>query len=308
MSEDIRSQIIKGRYRLQRVLGAGGMATAYLAQDQMLRRPVVVKLLQAEKIPAAEVDTVKGQFLREARSLAALDHAHILRLYEFGEYRAMPFMVVEYLPNGSLSRRMAEFNNHQAAARLLIPIAEALHYAHSRAIVHRDVKPDNILFGADDAPKLSDFGIAALIPRVEVPDPLGRQDVKPPLISGTPQYMAPECWRGEISSAADQYALGVVLYELLCAEWPFVGATAWEYGDQHLEAPIPSLRKLAPWVPQPVEDLVTRMLAKQPAGRYPSLEEAARALHAAAELPLSHDQPRTARASQRRPFLRFWRR
>jgi serine/threonine protein kinase len=305
--DDLRHHIIKGRYRLQRLLGVGGMASAYLAEDQLVHRPVVVKVLRADSESEGE-GTAAAQFLQEARTLAALDHPHIIRIHNFGQFRGQPFMVMEYLANGSLSRRLAEFQDHQQAAALLAQIADALHYAHSRGVVHRDVKPDNILFDAADQPRLSDFGIVALLPRVSVPQPFAQAEQHAPVLSGTPQYMAPELWRGEVHPQADQYALGVMFYELLTGEWPYSGTSPWEYGDQHLEAPIPSARQVVPWLPREVDGVLRRMLAKDPQARFRDLSVAADALRALAKIPLSPRQIERARARRRKAFRPRWQR
>lgn len=302
--DDLRHQTIQGRYRLQRLLGVGGMASVYLADDQLLHRAVVVKVLRTEESGAEAAD----QFLQEAHALAALDHPNIIRILDFGSFRGQPFMVMEYLANDSLSRRMAEFQDHQRAALLLAQIADALQHAHNRGVVHRDVKPDNILFDAGDRPRLSDFGIMALLPRVEVPQPFASEDNSPPVLSGTPQYMAPELWRGEVLPQSDQYALGVVFYELLTGEWPYTGTSAWEYGDQHLEAPIPSARRIVPWLPREVDGVLRRMLAKNPQARFRDLSVAADALRALAKIPLSPQQVERARARQRKTFRPRWQR
>ena len=230
--EDLRHQLIQGRYYLTKTIGRGGMAQVYLAQDRRLARPVVVKVVREDLLNAPDSAEVRDQFFNEARTLSALDHPNIVPIHAFGQFQGRPYMVMEYLPNNALSRRMSEFRDHQRAAHLLAQIADALDYAHQQGVIHRDVKPDNILFNARDIPKLTDFGVVYFKPALEIEhDP----DQEPEMLQGTPEYMAPERWRGEIIPASDQYALGVTFFEMLTGEWPYSGTTRGKWATSILK-------------------------------------------------------------------------
>jgi len=294
--EDLCHQLIQGRYYLTKTIGRGGMAQVYLGEDRKLRRPVVVKLVREDLLNAPDAAEVREQFFKEARTLSALDHPNIVPIHAFGHFQERPFMVMEYLPNNSLSRRMSEFADHKTAANLLAQIADALHYAHRNGVIHRDVKPDNILFDETDTPKLTDFGVVYFKPALEIDrDP----DAKPEMLQGTPEYMAPERWKGNITPESDQYALGVTFYELLTGEWPYSGTSPWEVGDQHLESPIRSVRQILPFMPREVDGVIKRMMAKKPSQRFKDCAIAAAALRAIEQIPLTEGEMKRTRRTQR---------
>ena len=151
------------RYEILSRLGEGGMAVVYRARDTRLKRFVAIKLIRTEMFPPAILDQMLKRFEREATALAGLSHHNIVTVHDFGKFGDSPYLVMEYLPGGTLRNRMGKPVHVHEASRLLAPIADALGYAHSESIVHRDVKPVNILFAARGEPKLSDFGIARLL-------------------------------------------------------------------------------------------------------------------------------------------------
>ncbi|HLG77208.1 MAG TPA: serine/threonine-protein kinase, partial [Ktedonobacteraceae bacterium] len=250
---------IVGNYQLLRVLGKGGFAEVYLGKHIHLNTYAAVKLLRTHMDRQA-VD----KFRREARLVAQLRHPHIISITDFGVTAGVPYLVMDYAPGGTLRQLFPEGTvvDPLTVLSYLSPIAEALDYAHSEHIVHRDVKPENMLIGSADTILLGDFGIAAVIADTLNPTPQ--------TVAGTTAYMAPEQLRGRSQYASDQYALAIVAYEWLCGERPFRGSFA-EVAAQHLHADPPSLRKRNPNIPAALEEVIMIALSKQPAQRFPSV-------------------------------------
>lgn len=255
-----------GNYQVLRLLGRGAFAEVYLAEHRYLEVPAAIKVLHVRMEP----DT-QEYFLREARTIAHLQHPHIVRVLDFGFQDQTPFLVMEYTPNGTLRTRHPKRTRLplEQIIRYVKQIAPALDYAHQQRVIHRDVKPENILLSANDKVVLSDFGIAVVQQSL---DSLSTQTQ-----AGTPVYMAPEQIRGKPSPASDQYALGVLVYEWLCGEPPFRGSL---FGvlSQHLHEPPPSLCARLPFLPQAVEDAVFGTLAKEPQERFVSVQDFAEVL------------------------------
>src|SRR6266566_1787848 len=260
-----------GNYQLLRLLGRGSFAEVYLAEHRYLEVPAAIKVLRVRMEP----DT-HAQFLREARTIAHLQHPHIVRVLDFGFEDQAPYLVMEYTPNGTLRAR------HPKGTRLPVSqiihyvkqIAPALDYAHQQHVIHRDVKPENMLLNANDEVVLSDFGIAVVQQSM---DSLSTQNQ-----AGTPLYMAPEQIQRKPRAASDQYALGVLVYEWLCGEPPFHGSL-FEVLSQHLYQPPPSLCERLPDLPQAVEDAVFGALAKEPHARFVSVQDFADVLEEVCE-------------------------
>jgi len=263
-----------GSYRLVRRLGSGGFASVYEGQHvRIATQQAAIKLLHL-----FDVDTKK--FQQEAETTAALVHPHIIRLFDFDFHNQTPFLVIDYAPGGSLRDR------HPAGTQLPLPtvvqyvqqIASALTYAHGKNVIHRDIKPDNVLIGAHGELRLSDFGIAVL-------SQTGRTTLAPSSgIGGTAYYMAPEQSRGKPEKASDQYALGIMVYEWLCGKPPFSEGNAINIQYQHAYEPVPSLRKQLPTLPPAVEQVIMRALAKDPKDRFTSVQEFATALEHASQI------------------------
>ncbi|GER85303.1 hypothetical protein KTAU_39380 [Thermogemmatispora aurantia] len=282
-----------GNYRLIRLLGSGSYGAVYLAEHLYLKTQVAIKVLTQllkEKDEQA--------FLHEARILARLRHRHIVPVHEFAIERGQPYLVMEYLPGGTLLDR------HPRGTRLplatvvsyVYQLAGALQYAHDRNIVHRDVKPANVLLGSEGL-LLSDFGIALPLLQKE-----GAGESAP---VGTLPYMAPEQVRGQPSFASDQYALAIMAYELLCGARPFQGGAA-DLINQHLTKEPPALREHDPALPESVDRVIRRALAKKVEERYPAIILFARALGRAASEALSDsviERSQTLRPGEEYPVV-----
>ena len=240
------------------LLGKGGFAAVFRAHDPFLERDVAVKVLD----PSLAVDAaLKEQFLHGARTIAAAEHPHIVPLYSADSAGGLLYLVMRLLPGQSLKARIAVGKLPAAeAARIALECARALAAAHAVGVVHRDIKPGNILLDANGNATVTDFGIALVTSRPERGH-LGST-------SGTPLYMSPEQSLGEhVDGRSDVYALGVVLYEMLTGTCPFSGRNAAEVMAKHISAPIPKVSEREPQMPVALVRLVDRMLSKEPAGR-----------------------------------------
>src|SRR5437660_7536017 len=257
--------------QLGALLGQGGFAAVFRAYDPFLDRDVAIKVLD----PSLAVDAAREeQFLHEARTIAAAEHPHIVPLYSAGSTGGLPYPGRRLLPGQSLKDRIAEGKAPAAeAARVGLECARALAAAHAVGVVHRDIKPGNILLDANGNATVTDFGIALVTSR-PAGELLGST-------TGTPLYMSPEQSLGEqVDGRSDVYALGVVLYEMLTGTCPFSGRNATEVIAKHISAPIPKVSEREPQMPVVLVRLVDRMLSKEPAGR-PTAAELVKELTAA---------------------------
>jgi serine/threonine protein kinase len=260
-----------GNYRLERLLGRGGFAEVYLGYHLRLKRQAAIKVLHAY-LSEQEIDA----FQREAQIIATLDHPHIIRIFDFDVQNGVPFLVMDYLPNGTLRQR------HRKGEQVPLPtvvsyvkqVAEALHYAHEQRLIHRDVKPENMLTGRRNEVVLSDFGIAAIAHSTS--------SMTAQASIGTIPYMAPEQIQEHPRAASDEYALGIVTYEWLSGELPFNGSFT-EIFAKHLMTPPPPLRQKVPALSAEVEEVVSIALAKDPKQRFGSIQAFATALEKASQ-------------------------
>jgi serine/threonine-protein kinase len=254
-------------YDVDRELGRGGMGVVYLGRHRRLDRGVAIKELPPSF--AAEPE-VRERFSTEARTLAGLSHPHIVPIFDYVEREGLCLIVMEELPGGTVWDRFTTTGlTPPTACAVVMACCAALQHAHSKGVLHLDVKPDNLMFDAESAVKVTDFGIARVISGDRT---MGTVDGQ---VLGTPAYMSPEQARGEdLTPASDVYAAGVMLYELLSGQLPWQGAeTAGELLSQRLrEDPIP-LRDVAPHVPQPVADVVMQALSRDVSTRYQRAED-----------------------------------
>ncbi|NVZ19086.1 serine/threonine-protein kinase [Pseudomonas costantinii] len=257
-------------YDIEGEIGEGAMASVYLATQRSLERKVALKVMAAA---LAADPSFCERFLREGKTLARLSHPHTVTIHDIGNVGELYYMAMEYLPNGTLKERIAGGLTPEQGLTYIRQIASALGYAHAQGLVHRDVKPANILFRADGTAVLSDFGIAkSLDDRT--------QFTQAGFAVGTPSYMSPEQARGqEIDGRADLYALGVVLYEMLVGKLPYTGTDALSTALAHLTEPLPEL----PVHHGRYQDVLRKLLAKDPAERFP---DAAALLRALDQLPV----------------------
>jgi hypothetical protein len=251
-----------GRYRLDALLGRGGMAEVFRATDTKLARTVAVKVILATH---AVEEHFLERFLREARMVASLEHPNILPVYDFGEENGVPFLVMPYLPGGSLQGRLkAGPVPFAVAAAWIAQLSDALDAAHAAGVLHRDVKPANVLLGKDDRLFLADFGIAKMLESQTGLTATG-------VVVGTPIYMAPEQAQGHPASpATDRYALAVVAFEILSGRPPFEGDNALSLMHQHVATPPPMLSMRIAGLPVGLDMVLSQALAKDPFQRPPT--------------------------------------
>jgi Tol biopolymer transport system component/tRNA A-37 threonylcarbamoyl transferase component Bud32 len=262
------AEALRDRYLLERELGSGGMATVYLAEDLKHRRKVAVKVLRPEL--AASVGAER--FLQEITTAARFQHPHILPLLDSGEANGFLYYVMPFVEGESLRRRLAqrgELPVHEAV-KIMIEVCDALAYAHERGVVHRDIKPDNVLLSGRHA-LVTDFGVAKALSEAT-----GRHQLTSAGVAlGTPAYMAPEQAAGEtnIDQRVDIYALGILGYELVSGRTPFVGRTSQEVLAAHVTQPPEPLCSRRPACPPGLEAVIMKCLAKRPADRWQSADE-----------------------------------
>lgn len=261
-----------GRYQVVEKLGEGGMATVYKAQDTRLDRMVALKVIRMER--DSNGDYLK-RFEREAKALAKLSHPNIVHVNEYGEFDGTPYIVMDYIPSGTLKQRMGKPISWKDAIQFILPIANALDYAHQHHVIHRDVKPANILITEDGAPMLSDFGLAKILDSGVGSDLSGSGMAG----IGTPEYMAPEQVLGkQADGRADMYALAIVLFEMITGCLPFKADTPIAIGFKQCYDPVPDPKRWAAEIPQGVEHVLIKALAKDPEDRFADMASFNKAL------------------------------
>ena len=286
-------------YRMLRRIGAGGMGEVYLAQDLRLDRQVAVKIL-----PAADLvdERARKRLLREALAAASLDHPFICKIFEAGEDGGQPFIAMEYVDGTTLKDRLARDRMPlRTAIRLACEVAEALDAAHRKGIVHRDLKPANVMVAADGHVKVMDFGVATRV----APDDAGTVSALTlrGQTTGTLAYMSPEQLRGEpVDARSDVFAFGVLLYEMLTGTHPFLRPTQPATAAAILNDTPPPLSGYLDDPPPLLDHILTRLLAKSPDERHPSLRETQLELGAVLDPSTSH-QVTPVRSGRRRAWL-----
>jgi eukaryotic-like serine/threonine-protein kinase len=261
-------ELIAGRYELEELVGTGGMSSVYRAHDRLLERDVALKVLHEGL--TGQGDHVE-RFRREARAVAQLSHPNIVTVIDRGEQDARQFIVFEFVPGENLKQLVGRTGPlpEREAIRLALQVARALAFAHGQGLVHRDVKPQNVLLTDEGRAKVTDFGIARSL---DVAGGLTQTGT----VMGTSDYISPEQARGsQVDELSDVYSLGAVLYELLTGELPFSGDNFVAVAMKHINEPPPSVRERRPDVSPRLDAAVRRAMAKSPGDRFRSMEELA---------------------------------
>ncbi len=264
-----------GRFEIRRLVGEGVFGRVYEAYDPQLKRSVALKVAKPEQL--ASPRRVE-RFLREAQAAARLIHPNIVAFFETGQDGPHHYIASAFVPGKPLDAILKALPEGQRlplsqAVQIIRDLAEALAYAHQQGVIHRDVKPANVLLRDDGVPLLTDFGLAARADETEKLTQAGA-------FLGTAEYMAPEQWRGQAEAKSDQYSLGVLLFELLTGRPPFSGSSTDHYLLLHTQVAAPSPRKRRPDLPRDLETVCLKCLEKEPAKRYGSCSELAEDLRA----------------------------
>jgi serine/threonine protein kinase len=269
------SGVTIGQYRIIDQIGEGGMARVYRADQPSMGRTVAIKMLLAERSGDA---TLRARFQREIRVIASLEHPSILPVYDTGEYDEMLYIVMRYVTGGSLYDEI-ERTGYQGLPldfidQVVMRVAAGLDLAHRRGVIHRDVKPRNVLLDEDGLPYLADFGISKVAE--------GTMDITQQGVVGTAAYIAPELIQSpDVTPLVDVYALAVTLFQMLVGRVPFERESGIQTILSHASDPIPDVRAYRPDLPDTIQDVIDQGMAKSPADRYQSARALAEALHVA---------------------------
>ena len=258
-----------GRYHILEQLGEGGMAVVYRAYDTHLDCDVAIKVIRLENLPSVRLKKTLQRFQTEALRMARMTHTNIVKVIDYGEFEGTPYLVMPFLSGGTLKEQMGKPIPWEEAIKIIKPIVEALGYAHGNSLIHRDIKPSNILITETGIPMVSDFGIAKILD-----DEVTRELTLTSMGIGTPEYMAPEqAYSGEIDGRADIYALGIVLYEMLTGQTPYGASTPMAVLIKHARDPLPAPSQFISGLPQDIERILYKALAKNPKDRFQNMSE-----------------------------------
>lgn len=260
IADPLIGALLEGRYRIRGRIARGGMATVYHATDERLERAVAVKVVHPAQ---SHTDTFRGRFAREAKTIARLTHPNVVAVFDTGEHAGLPYLVMEYVRGHTLRDVLADGKKLPASQALAIagPVLAALAAAHHAGLVHRDVKPENVLIGDDGTIKVADFGLARAVAA-------SSEDSAEGHLMATVAYVAPELVTdGQADPRSDVYSAGVMLFEMLTGQVPHTGETAVEVAYQHADRDIPPPSELAPELPAAVDDLVVRATRRAPDAR-----------------------------------------
>lgn len=256
---------IGGRYDIEQQIGEGGMAIVYRARDTLLNRTVALKVLRSQ---FGNDDDFVARFHREAQAAASLSHPNVVNIYDIGQDDEMYYIVMEYIEGMTLKQYINEHAplDMNKAVDIGMQICDALDHAHQNELIHRDIKPHNILINKYGRIKVTDFGIARAVSSVTI--------THTGSVLGSVHYFSPEQAKGIAAGAkSDLYSLGVVLYEMLTGELPFSGDSPISVALKHLQESYVAPRKLRPEIPQSLENVIIRAMAKEPMYRYESARE-----------------------------------
>ncbi len=281
-------------YHIQRLLKRGGMSEVYLAQDEQRKCEVAIKMVHS-----SQIDDIK-RFQREVNLVSALAHDHILPIFDSGLYDQWQYMVMPYIESGTLHERLAQQPLTQAEAGVMLEqITNALQYAHDHGIIHRDIKPTNVLQRDEQYVYLTDFGVAKAIEEETSLTQTG-------FLIGTPKYMAPELVSEPASTLSDIYSLGILLYQMLTGQTPFEGSTPFEILQKHVQAQPTPPSVLNPAISPPVEHVILQALEKDPHRRFQNPQDMAQAYkNALMTMALATTQPHVVIQPQRIRRYRF---
>ncbi|GEK32609.1 serine/threonine protein kinase [Kurthia sibirica] len=277
----LKGKRISGRYKVLEVIGGGGMSNVYLAHDMILNRDVAVKVLHYS---FNDEEEAKRRFQREALSATSLNHPNIVSIYDVGEDEGMHYLVMEYVKGMTLKQYINEYAPlaPTRCVEIMEQLTSAIMIAHQHQIIHRDIKPQNILLDEDGHVKITDFGIAMALSSTSF--------TKTNSVLGTVHYLSPEQARGGIATKkSDIYSLGIVLYELLTGELPFSGESAVSIALKHLQSETPSVRAIVPTIPQSLENVVLISTSKDARHRYPTVEKMRDDLETVLSLERAHE-------------------
>jgi serine/threonine-protein kinase len=260
-----KGQKINDRYQIIKIIGEGGMANVYLAYDTILDRNVAVKILRGD---LASDEKFVRRFQREALSASSLSHPNIVEVYDVGEDNGEYFIVMEYIEGKHLKQILKKRGNLTIpeVIDIMSQITEGMAEAHDSYIIHRDIKPQNIMILDNGVVKITDFGIATALNSTQL--------TQTNSVMGTVHYLPPEQASGKGATIqSDIYSMGILMYELLCGKLPFRGENAVEIALKHLKEPVPSIKEELPNLPQSIENVIIRATAKNPKNRYADARE-----------------------------------